>query len=252
MASYKTEVIVLKRIHFGEADRILTLLTKEFGKIKVLAKGIRKTSSRKAGHLELLNRAKLVLAEGRNFDIITEAETLENFSNLREKLHLTAAGYFLAETGDALLHESEKNEKIFDLFWETLRHLNQVERDSVLAYFSLKMLDILGYRPELYRCAICHRPLTKEENFLFSFDEGGVVGECHKNFRLNNFQKLSLKGLILAREIARRDWQNLKRIKPEIETEREVEEWAKNLVEYQIQKNLKSKKFLKDVELAGN
>lgn len=83
---YSTEAIVLRRDDYGEADRLLTLLTPRSGKMRVMAKGARKTSSRKAGHVELFTRVTLMLARGRLFDIVTQAEAIETHRALREDL----------------------------------------------------------------------------------------------------------------------------------------------------------------------
>ncbi|MBI4630353.1 MAG: DNA repair protein RecO [Chloroflexi bacterium] len=84
--TFRTEAIVLRRKDFGEADRILTLFTPELGKIRAVAKGIRKPASRKAGHLELYTRSRLLVAKGRDMDIVTQAETVESYRPLREDL----------------------------------------------------------------------------------------------------------------------------------------------------------------------
>ena len=84
--TYRTEAVVLRRKDFGEADRVLTLLTPEHGKVRVVAKGIRKPASRKAGHLDLFMRSKLLVAKGRDLDIITQAETMSAYRPLREYL----------------------------------------------------------------------------------------------------------------------------------------------------------------------
>ncbi|KKR32290.1 MAG: repair protein RecO protein, partial [Candidatus Gottesmanbacteria bacterium GW2011_GWC2_39_8] len=86
MRTYKTEGIILRRINFGEADRLITIFSKHYGKQKVLGKGVRKIKSRRAPHLELFNRSVIFLHRGKNFDIITEAQTINSFSDLRKDL----------------------------------------------------------------------------------------------------------------------------------------------------------------------
>ena len=98
--SYKTEVIVLKRINFGEADRLVTVFSKSHGKQRLVAKGIRKITSRKKGHLELFTQVQLQVAKGKNLDLITEAATVNSFPKLRHNLNRVRIAYLLAELVD--------------------------------------------------------------------------------------------------------------------------------------------------------
>ncbi|MDZ4209873.1 MAG: DNA repair protein RecO, partial [Candidatus Curtissbacteria bacterium] len=115
MKTYKTEGIVLKRSNFGEADRIVTIFSKHFGKIKVLAKGIRKTTSRKGGNLELFNWVRIFVACGKNLDIVTEAETVKAFRIWRRDLRKVALAYHFCELTDKLTAENVPHKEIFDL-----------------------------------------------------------------------------------------------------------------------------------------
>src|SRR5919198_573684 len=122
---YTTEAIILRRVDFGEADRILTIMTPEMGKLRVIAKGARKITSRKAGHVELFTRVRLLLARGRNFDIVSQAETIEPYRPVRDDLLAEGLGW-LAESPDPGL---------------------------AARYFELRLLTLTGYRPQLFRCA---------------------------------------------------------------------------------------------------
>ena len=102
---YRTEAIVLKRIDFGEADRILTLYTPERGKVRAIAKGGRRIASRKSGHVELFTHAALLLAEGRQLDIVTQAETVRPYRRIREDLIRTTYAYHIAELVDRFIEE---------------------------------------------------------------------------------------------------------------------------------------------------
>jgi DNA repair protein RecO (recombination protein O) len=97
---YRTEAIVIKRSDFFEADRLLTLYTPKLGKIRAIAKGVRKPTSRKSGHVELFTHSQLLIAKGRNLDIVTQAETVHAFRSLREDLLRTTYAFYGAELLD--------------------------------------------------------------------------------------------------------------------------------------------------------
>jgi DNA repair protein RecO (recombination protein O) len=113
--TYWTEAIVLRRTDFGEADRLLTVFTPERGKIKLIAKGARRPTSRKSGHVELFSHGQFLVAVGRELDIITQAETLEPFLPLRNDLLRTTYAYYLAELSDAFAAERDENRPLFEL-----------------------------------------------------------------------------------------------------------------------------------------
>ncbi len=124
MPTYKTEGIIIKRTNFGEADKILTVLTRNRGKLKVLAKGIRRINSRRAGNVELFNQAVVFLAEGRTFKILTEARTVRSFPQLRTELTMSAAAFYLAELVDRLIPEEQTQPAVFELLSKALGRLN--------------------------------------------------------------------------------------------------------------------------------
>jgi DNA repair protein RecO (recombination protein O) len=117
---YRTEAIVLRRIDFGEADRLLTVFTPERGKLKLIAKGARKPSSRKSGHVELFSRGQFLVAVGRELDILTQAETVEPFLLLRKDLLRTTYAYYVAELADAFTAERDENQPLYDLLKDAL------------------------------------------------------------------------------------------------------------------------------------
>ena len=140
--AYKTEGVVIKRANFGEADRILTIFTKHYGKIKAIAKGVRKIKSRKAGKLELFNNVGLFLIEGKNFAIITDVELLNSFRKFQNNLTFVAKAFQLAELVDRLTVEKVENQKIFELLRTTMEDLNK--EDAVIK-FEMEILKELGF-----------------------------------------------------------------------------------------------------------
>src|SRR5919205_4390743 len=171
---YRTEAVILRRSDFGEADRLLTLIT-PLGKRRVVAKGARKTPSRLAGHIELFTHTTLLLAVGRNLDIVTQSVILHSFDTLRGDLRRIGAAYYAAELIDRLIEEEDENRPAFDLLVATLQALDTSRNlDLALRFYELHLLGFLGYRPQLHYCAVCQEALTEETN-RFSPAAGGAL-----------------------------------------------------------------------------
>lgn len=171
----KAEVIVLKRHDYGEADRVITVYSRERGKFALIAKGVRRIASRKAGHVELFTHARMVLAEGRNLDVLTQVEMVDAFPRLRDDLVRTTYAYHLAELIDRFEHEDHASPATFQLLRDSLAALGEADDPSVIArYFELHYLSLIGYRPHLFDCALCGAPL-EQGDAVFSPDAGGVV-----------------------------------------------------------------------------
>jgi len=145
MHSFKTEGIILKRTNYGEADRILTIYTKNHGKIRALAKGVRKLQSRKAGSLELFNHAILFLIKGKNLDLVTEAQSLNLFKSWRKNLIKVGIAYYLCELVDKLTPDNQPHEAVFELLKETLKKIGQKENKILVREFEENLLHELGF-----------------------------------------------------------------------------------------------------------
>jgi DNA repair protein RecO (recombination protein O) len=172
---YRTPAIVLKRMDLGEADRILTLYTREHGKLRAVAKGVRKATSRSAGHLEPFTLSDVLLAVGRELDVVSQAETRNAFRDVREDLVLTTHAYYLTELTDLLTVDRMENRAVFDALVDGFCAL--VERQDarlVVISFQLRVLEALGYRPELRECVSCRARIEPAAN-QFSALLGGVL-----------------------------------------------------------------------------
>ena len=145
MKSYKTEGIIIKRSNFGEADRIVTVFTRRHGKIKVLAKGVRRITSRRGPNIELFNLVTLFIHKGRSFDILEEAEVLNTFSGLRKNLDLVSLAYHVCELVDGLCPENQAHPKVYDLMLEVLSELET----GLIHKFEIDLLSELGYIPKV-------------------------------------------------------------------------------------------------------
>jgi DNA repair protein RecO (recombination protein O) len=172
---YRTPAVILKRMDLGEADRIVTLYSRDVGKIRAVAKGVRRTTSRSAGHLEPFTLSDVMFAVGRELDVISQADTLEAFRGVREDLVLTTHAYYLAEVVDLLTEDRMENRAVFEALVEGLRDLaDSADSRLVLIIFHLRLLEALGYRPELRECVSCRATIEPERN-QFSAPVGGVL-----------------------------------------------------------------------------
>jgi len=144
---YKTQGIIIKRANLNEFDRLLTIYTKDFGKILARAKAVRKSQSKLKGHLELFLHSHFLLAPGKNLDIITGAETIERFPGLHQQLPCLAAAYYLSEIIDKSIVGPEKDVHIWQLILSSFQKLNQEELDAkiIISDFENKLLEFLGY-----------------------------------------------------------------------------------------------------------
>lgn len=144
MPVFTTEGLILKRKNFGEADRSLTVLTDRFGKISVLAKGVRKITSRRAGNVEILNRVKLQIFKSRNYTL-NEAESLETFDGLKQNLTLSTVAFHIIELADKLTAYEQKNKDLYNLTIMVLRILEKNPRLIFIRAFEVKLLSLLGF-----------------------------------------------------------------------------------------------------------
>lgn len=144
MPSVTVEGIILKRTNFGEADRVLTVLTKNLGKISVVARGVRKITSRRAGNVELLNLVKIGLFKGKGYTL-TEAQSTETFPRIKSNLAISTAAFHILELANKFLPENQPNFQAYELIVETLKKLEANPRQIILRAFEVKFLSLLGF-----------------------------------------------------------------------------------------------------------
>lgn len=144
MPSITTEGVILKRVNFGEADRVLTAFTDRFGRISIIAKGVRRITSRRAGNVEVLNRVKLHLFKGKNYTL-TEAESIDTFQSIKDDLTLTTYAFHILELVDKLTAEEQRNPKVYVLLLEILTLLSKNPRQIFIRSFEVKLLSLLGF-----------------------------------------------------------------------------------------------------------
>jgi DNA repair protein RecO (recombination protein O) len=240
---YQTEAIIIKRINLGEADRILIIYTPEYGKVKAVAKGSRRTRSKFGGHVELLTHSTLLLARGKSLDIVTQAQTIDTFLSLKEDLKRMSCGLYISELVDAFTEERLESRQLFQLLLETLHQLTESkDNDTVLRYFELQILHLTGYRPQLQKCANCNSSLQPVMNY-FSPSQGGVLcPDCAfaEPFAL----QLSLNALKVLRLWQTCDYASAIRVHINLELASELEQTMRQYIRYRLDRQVKSTAWL--------
>lgn len=244
--SFRVEAIVLKHSNYGEADRFLSLYTRQRGKLRVIAKGVRKMHSRKAGHVEPFTRVSLQLATGRNVNIVSQAESLDSYVNLRDDLALVGYGSYVVEILDKFTYEEEENSAIFRLTADTLARLNQGEEaELVVRYYEIRLLELLGFRPELHQCVVSEVEIQAEDQY-FSAKLGGVVSPKHGK-GLEGAMPVSMEALKYMRHFQRSSYQDATRAQVVPMVQRELEVLMQHYITYLLERGLNSPSFLRRV-----
>jgi DNA repair protein RecO (recombination protein O) len=246
--SLRVEAIVLRHSDYGEADRIVTLYTSQLGKTRALVKGARKVTSRKSGHLEPFTHVKLQLAKGRDLLLVTQADTVEPYLPLREDLMLTSQASYVIELLDRFTYEdASENPTIFRLLRDTLKRLaSRVDPWIAIRYYEMRLLDALGFRPQLVECTNCRRPIQPEDQY-FSFSAGGVVcPECGR--RLPNLARISMDTLKYLRHFQRSNYAEASRARPKPEVQREAENLMQGYFTFLLERELNTPGFMKKIK----
>ena len=253
--SFRVEAVVLRHSDYGEADRLLTLYTRQLGKTRVMAKGARKIASRKAGHIEPFTHVKLQLSRGRDMLILTQADTVEAYLPIRDDLILTSHAAYVLELLDRFTYEDEsENSSIFRLLTETLSRLASISDSSsplsatwlVLRYYEMRLLDHLGFRPQLITCVNCGREIKAEDQF-FSFSAGGVICPgCGKG--LKHLHSISVEALKYLRHFQRSSYAEAARARTTLEVQQETETLMQGYFTYLLERELNTPGFLKKIK----
>jgi DNA repair protein RecO (recombination protein O) len=240
---YRTRAIVLRRTDFGEADRLLTVFTPDRGKLRLVAKGARKPSSRKSGHLELFSRGQFMVAVGRELDIVTQAETLEPFLPLREDLLRTTYAYYVAELADAFTAERDENGPLYRLLIDAYGWLCADEDLALIArYYELHLLGLVGFQPQLFACIGCRKALEPEISYMSAADGGILCGRCGRNWM--GAAKVSVNALKVLRFLQSRDWDTCRLLRLSPATHAEIERLMNIYLTYHLERKLKSVDFI--------
>jgi DNA repair protein RecO (recombination protein O) len=249
--TYKTEAIVLKRTDLGEADSIITLYTPNMGKIRAVAKGVRRPKSKLGGHLDLLTRSALLLAQGQNLDIITQSQTIDSFLPVRSDLNLIGSAIYMAELLDQFTAEQVESYPVYILLNNDLLWLCEASNpELVLRHFEIQLLSHMGYQPELYSCLGCNSRLMPHRN-TFSASSGGILcPECSRNEQASH--SVSVEAIKVMRFLLENNQASASRLRVSVDLSREIEQLLRWYIRYILERDIKSLEFLEHLRGKGS
>lgn len=249
MPYYNAGGIVLRRTNFSETDRIVTLYTRERGKVSCIAKGARKPISRLAGSTEVLTYGRYQLAEGRNLDIISQAEIRESFPRIRADLSRISHASYVAELTNVMIEE--EHEGNVDVFETLLSALYLLERpndpETIVRRFELQLMKLLGYEPALGACVRCRR-VFDDERLFFSPSMGGLVCEDCGPLSEDAIE-LSPETLGAMTDLMNSDAPDVERMSLSRETMDRLARVMRWYIRYRAPRELKSAEFLQTLRI---
>ncbi len=240
---YRSEAIVLRRTNIGEADRILTVYTPNRGKLRLVAKGVRRTTSRLGGHLEQFTVCKVLVAKGRNLDIITQSEIIRTFPSFRNDLDLYAYACYGVDLLDKLTEDLLENYPVYSLLTDFLTALDEKQDPvAITRAYELHLLGYLGYRPQITRCVRCNTDLEPVMNY-FSPELGGALCPACGNAERRSLE-ISVDALKILRYLQKTNFATAPRIRLSPELRQELEHVMRSYTRYLLERDLKSAQFV--------
>ncbi|MCL2766339.1 MAG: DNA repair protein RecO [Peptococcaceae bacterium] len=237
MKHYKTEAVVIRAKDSGNGDKLMILFSKDQGKIKAMAHGVAKPTSRKRGAVQLFSHSRFLISKGRELDTISQGELIEIFPFLWNNLERFAQASYLAELVDAFTPEGEPNSRIFTMLLKTLHRLADSDGELLTRVFEIRLLTLSGFRPVLEHCANCQGQITGQ--IVFSPGLGGILCEkCRevdsKAIQLNRGALENMK-LYLTWSI-----EKLHRVKNDPTTGNQIKQALQSYIRYTLERKLKS------------
>lgn len=244
--SIRAEAVVLRHSDWGEADRILSLYTRQMGKVRAIAKGVRKMRSRKSGHLEPFTQVNLQLARGRDMFIVTQAEAINAYLHLRDDLVRVGYASYVVELLDRFTFDDDENPSLFHLLAETLKRLDQ-ESSLFLAvrYYEIRLLDLLGYRPHLFHCANCENEIKAEAQYFSALQGGVLCPKCGPG--APEARPISMQALKYLRHFQRSSYAQASRARFSPDVNREMEQIMQYYLTYLLERGLNTPAFLRHI-----
>jgi len=235
---YRTRGLIFKKEDRGETNELLTIYTKDFGKLKILGKAIKKIKSKLRSGAELFYLSEIEFIQGKTHKTLTDAVSIEKFSDLRKDLKRLSLVYKISEILDNLIKGQEADEKIWQLLTETFGILNNWKIENwrlkiIYYYFLWNFLSILGYRPELYNCLSCQKRLIPEK-LCFDLKGGGIICQsCIGKLKLSNGEKsgiieINSETVKILRVILEKKWLTVSKLKIETKYLKELSLVSKN------------------------
>ncbi len=243
----ETEAIVLRTYRLAEADKIVSLLTRQFGRLRAVAAGARRPKSRYGGALEPLSYIRLWLFERENRDLLrmNSAELLESFYDMQREYRVQVGAQYIAEVSERLLPEREVNERAFRLILAVLRAMKHSgEIDRPLFYFNYWLVRLGGFLPDLEHCLACGRILGDEPGYYGAGSEGLLCARCQTEA---TSQRLSAQALALGRMARQSSLDHWLAVEKAPAGCREARQFFEGLIEAHAEKKLVTRGLLGEV-----
>jgi DNA repair protein RecO (recombination protein O) len=240
---FDVDALIIRARDFGEADKILTLYTREYGKIQAIAKGVRKPVSRLRGGVQMFAHSKLLLYRGRSLATVSQAENIESFGSLQEDLVKLVYASYLAELLDIAVPEREPNERLFLTTLLAFGLLLGEDPELVCRMYEIRLLYLLGYHPHLAHCMVCRRGLGAGAFFLDPERGGIVCAECSGRRSLEG--SISSGTILTMQKLLTIEPRQTFRLKISPGQRGELEKALESYLEYHLDKAVKAKKILK-------
>ncbi|MGG5255013.1 DNA repair protein RecO [Neobacillus sp. SM06] len=241
----KCEGIVIRTTDYGETNKVVTLYTREWGKIGVMARGAKKPNSRLSAISQLFTHGNYLVQTGSGLGSLQQGEMITSMRSIREDIFLTAYSSYIVELLEKSVEDKKPNPYLFELLYQTLHYVNEgYDYDVMMNIFEMKMLNVLGLNPTLNQCSVCG---STDGHFSFSIREGGLI--CHRCFDKDPYHlKLSPAAVRLLRLFYFFDLSRLGAISVKPETKAELKKIISAYYEEYSGLHLKTKKFLDSME----
>ncbi|MBD8069185.1 DNA repair protein RecO [Bacillus sp. PS06] len=241
----KCEGIVIRTNNYGESNKIITLFTREWGKVGVMARGAKKPSSRLASITQLFTYGQFLVQRTSGLGTLQQGETIKTYRSIREDIFLTAYASYVVELTDKSTDDKKPNPFLFELLSQTLHYMDEgYDLDILLYIYEMKMLQVLGLSPKLDGCSVCG---STEGEFAFSIREGGFL--CHRCYQHDKFvMKLSQTTIKLLRLFYYFDLNRLGKIDVKQETKDELKKVITAYYDEYSGLSIKSKRFLNQID----
>ncbi len=229
--TYKTKGIVIGRTNYGEADRILTIMTAEHGKIRAIAKGVRKIKSRSGGHIELFGNVDFMIANGRGLDVMTGATLTWYPHDLASDYNKLGFAYLFSSMINKLVDENEPHIEVYELLGASLIALEKTGVEPQLElWFKLRLLDALGYKPQLDGCIVCGEN-SGNVSYFISAERGGLVDDRCRNL---GDQDISLNAIKLWRLILDHTFGSIRSLSESLQIASQTLVFCDSIYEYHL------------------
>lgn len=252
---YKTDAVVLNSFDFGESDRIIAFCTRDFGKIKGVAKGARRSRKRFVGKLDPPCLVSLVFFHNDSSDLvrIEEVSLMEAYNDLKADITILSEACYLLELTSEMTREGVISKGVYELLVVFLRMLGEDQYRSVaLRFFEIKLLTLLGIMPHMEGCVVCRKAFGQDAMpAVFSSDKGGAICVKCSNGIMGRLPDISAGTVRLLEAVSRFDLDKIRRLKPDAAVLEQCDEVLGDFITHQLERELKTRKFMAKLRSAA-